>query len=72
MRFGLSCSGRCRARVKTPSFNCRVYFVRINLEGKSEGPNEATPAPLSAVVSPGVLGLILALSAQVLPCRGEP
>ena len=42
----------------------RVYFVRVHLEGKSEGPNKATPTPLSAVVSPGLVRLILALSAK--------
>jgi len=42
----------------------RVYFVRVHLEGKSEGPDKATPTPLSAVVSPGLVRLILALSAK--------
>ena len=64
IRKNLLPSGGSSQRRSRHRPSIRVYFVGINLKGQSEGPNEATPAPLSAVVSPGVLGLILALSAQ--------
>ena len=42
----------------------RIHFVGINLKRKSEGANESATTPLSTVVSPGIVQLVLPLSAK--------
>src|SRR5215210_5984767 len=42
----------------------RIHFLGINLKRKSEGANESATTPLSTVVSPGIVQLILPLSAK--------